>query len=585
MNNSEETNPIPPVSQEPEGPRTGAESLPAIGSPSRRRFLGRAGGFAAATLAAGSVGISSMTESAATTAEAGTIGPLTADQRRLRCLQLRQIAAEFQSNQPLPYQISNADDDVYANRMGSFSKAFQHNSLGDVDPNAYQKYLIALTSGNPSDFEAIPLGGTVKLANPQAAFAYDLEGADSHHVSIPPAPRFESAEEGAEMIEVYWQALLRDVPFSQYGNEPLSIAAVNDLGRQRNFEQTTAANLFRGDFAGEQTGPYLSQFLWKLIPYGAMTIDQRYRVPFPAADFMTRYESWLNIQNGVPPADGIPYDATLRYLRNGRDLGEYVHLDFSYQAFLNAAMILLGFGSGALDDSNPYKGSLRQGAFSTFGGPFILDLVARVANKALRAAWYQKWAVHRRLRPEEFGGRVHNHMTRAAQYPIASNLLESPATAAVFNRFGSFLLPMAYAEGCPTHPAYPAGHAVIAGACVTALKAFFKESAVIPNPVAATDDGLQLEPYNGQLTIGGELNKLAANISLGRDFGGVHWRSDGVQGMLLGEAVAISVLSDMNGCFNERFQGFSLTKFDGSVIVLNSGPSPSTRFVRTGGRL
>ena len=27
-------------------------------------------------------------------------------------------------------------------------------------------------------------------------------------------------------------------------------------------------------------------------------------------------------------------------------------------------------------------------------------------NRALKAAWYQKWSVHRRLRPEEFGGRL-----------------------------------------------------------------------------------------------------------------------------------------------------------------------------------
>ncbi len=41
------------------------------------------------------------------------------------------------------------------------------------------------------------------------------------------------------------------------------------------------------------------------------------------------------------------------------------------------------------------------------------------------------------------------------------------------------LLPMAFPEGSPMHPAYGAGHATVAGACVTILKAFFDTSAVL----------------------------------------------------------------------------------------------------------
>jgi hypothetical protein len=104
---------------------------------------------------------------------------------------------------------------------------------------------------------------------------------------------------------------------------------------------------------------------------------------------------------------------------------------------------------------------------------------------------------------------------------------------------------------------------------VTVLKAFFKESFVIPNPVVSTSGGFSLTPFSGPaLTVGGELNKLAANIAIGRDAAGVHWRSDGIEGLKLGEAVAISVLRDFQGCFNETFSGFSLTKFDGSSLVI-----------------
>lgn len=136
-------------------------------------------------------------------------------------------------------------------------------------------------------------------------------------------------------------------------------------------------------------------------------------------------------------------------------------------------------------------------------------------------------------------------------------------------RFGTYLLPMPYPEGCPVHPAYPAGHAAFIGASVTVLKAFFRESLVIPAPVVATDDGLALEPYSGPpLTVGAELNKLAANVALGRDTAGVHWRTDGVEGMNLGEAVAIGVLTDLRATYTETFGGFSLTRFDGTTIAI-----------------
>lgn len=73
----------------------------------------------------------------------------------------------------------------------------------------------------------------------------------------------------------------------------------------------------------------------------------------------------------------------------------------------------------------------------------------------------------------------------------------------------------------------------------------FKESFVIPAPVESSSDGLSLLPYDGSpLTIGGELNKLASNISIGRDTAGVHWRSDGFEGLKLGEAAAIGILQD-----------------------------------------
>ncbi len=212
---------------------------------------------------------------------------------------------------------------------------------------------------------------------------------------------------------------------------------------------------------------------------------------------MIIYADWLKIQNGMPPQTANKFDTTPRYIRNGRDLGEFVHRDFTYQAYLNACLILLSFGPAAIDPANPYRNSSNQEGFVTFGAPHVLDLMARVANAALRAAWCQKWLVHRRLRPEEFAGRVQNRVAGMAAYPIHPEVFTSGGASKVFGKTGMYLLPMAYPEGSPAHPSYPAGHPTIAGACVTVLKAFFKESFLFPNPVQASNDGLTILPLSG----------------------------------------------------------------------------------------
>ena len=84
----------------------------------------------------------------------------------------------------------------------------------------------------------------------------------------------------------------------------------------------------------------------------------------------------------------------------------------------------------------------------------------------------------------------------------------------------------------------------------------------------ASSDGSTLNPYGGTLTVGNELNKLASNISIGRDASGVHWRTDGLEGMHLGEAAAIALLQDVRRNYNEPFAGFTFTKFDGTTVVI-----------------
>jgi len=456
--------------------------------------------------------------------------------------------------------------------LATFGKGLPHNALGEPDPRVCRQLIRILNSRELDKLEALPLGGVRPLRNPASGLAYDLEGRDSHLCRMPAAPRMDSPRHSAEMVELYWQAILRDVPFTTYSTDPLAAAAAAELSRLSDFRGPRAAGqvtpdlLFRGPFPGEEAGPWISQFLLRNIPYGTLTISQRQRTAEPGIDFMTDPAEWLGIQAGELPTTSDAWSSTPRYMRNGRDLCSYVHLDALYEAYLNACLILLALGA-PLNPGNPYNRLTRTDGFGTFGPPHILSLVTEVATRALKAVWYQKWFIHRRMRPEEFGGRVHHHLTGAAVYPIDAEVLNSTGVTETASRFGSYLLPQAFPEGSPMHPAYGSGHATVAGACITILKAWFDERWVLPEVVVPAVDGDTLVPWGGTtpLTVGGELHKLASNIAMGRNFAGVHWRTDAEEGIRLGEEVACSILREQRLTYHERSR-LTFTKLDGTPI-------------------
>jgi hypothetical protein len=541
------------------------------GGVGRRSFLrGATAGTVSAIVARGV----SVEEVAARSVEATSDarGDATAIRRR-KAFEVREKAARMARSRDRVVQEVNGDEAELPGFIGNFAKGLVHNGLGEVDPSSYLTLLTALRTGRPEDFERIQMGIGPRLVNPQAGLAFDLEGADSHHLAVRPAPRLASAEAAGEMAEMYWLSLLRDVNFADYKEHPLAAAACSDLSRYSDFRgpkaggAVTPETLFRGVTGGDIVGPYVSQFLLKDVRLGALKFPQRMETVLPAVDYLTDFDSWLTAQSGPARFSPQPKDTVRRYIRNLRDLAQWVHLDQLYQAYLQACLILLDSGC-AIDPGLPSARWQVQVGFVEFGAPHIMTLVTEVATRALKAAWFQKWFVHRRLRPEEFGARVHNHLSGLATYPLSPEILESPVVEEIHSRFGSYLLPQAFPEGCPAHPSYAAGHATVAGACVTVLKAFFDESFTIVSPVVPSADGTELEPYVGpEITVGNELDKLAANVGIGRNGAGVHWRSDYSESIALGEAVAISVLQEQKLCFNEPFT-CTLTRFDGTTITL-----------------
>ena len=509
--------------------------------------------------------------------------PGALNSRQQEALKIRQDAAAAQSLRPVANHVNNRDEADLSPYVASFAKGLPHRQSGEVEPSSFEMLLHALSTGKQADFESAAQGSGMKLVNPQAAFAFQIEGADSHCLGMPPAPSLVGAEAAGEMVELYWQALARDVPFTEYGNSQVTLAAVQDLSRLSAFRgptengTITPGTLFRGNAVGGLVGPYISQFLWKPIPVNSSILDQRYRVGLAGIDYLTSYSEWFALQTGVAPYRQWTSDSTPRYIHNGRGLAEWVHYDFLYEAFHHAALILLNQGPDTilssnpyLNPTNPYATARADAGFGTFGGPDICCMLAQACEDALKAAWFQKWAVHRRLRPEEFGGRIHQSRLRAANYGIHADVLNSPALDIVYQANGTYLLPQAFTEGCPLHPSYPAGHAVVSGACSVILKAYFDETQPIQNCVMASADGLSLIPLDQvTLTVGGEVNKLAFNIAMGRDFAGIHYRSDAEAGFRLGEEVAIAILEDVARTYTEDFGGFRFTRLDGTAVSIS----------------
>ncbi len=470
---------------------------------------------------------------------------------------------------------TNGDEARYANKIGSFSKSLPHNAFGEVDLDAYETLRKACVTGNPDDFDAVTLGGTNKLVSPQAGLAFDLQGIDAMAATVPAPPAIASAEMASEMVEHYWMKLLFDVNFLDYGTSAdaaRAAAELNGFGAAYKGPRigglVTPQSLFRDVLPGAKIGPYISQFMWLDTPYGTEYVERKQRTLLPDTDHLVDYDNWLAAQNGHFP-ETASHDPVRRYIRTGRDLSEWVHIDVLFQAYFNALLIMAANGFPP-NPGNPYVGNATQVGFTTFGPPHFATLLCEVSTRALKATWHKKWQVNRRLRPEAYGGLVHNQLT-SDRYPGVLNdrLLNSEAVSRVHDKYGTYLLPMAFPEGSPAHPSYTAGHATVAGACVTILKALFDETHVIEHPVIPTRDGLALEPYNGPtLTVGGELNKLASNVATGRNIAGVHWRSDAIESMLLGEKVAISILRDQRPGYNEKFNGFTFTKFDGTQITV-----------------
>ena len=570
---------------------------------------------------------------------------------KTEALQLRREAASHQLEDAFYPDIRRAFDPAGGQDPNAyFSKLLEHGADGRLTSDgeaAFIQMTHALYTCDLPELGAVPLaveeggeGGARRLlVNPTAAFAFELSGAEGSQLEMPAPPEVNSKEAAAELVEVYGNMLLRDVPFGSYRDNPLAktvaraLTAFGDAykGPKTASGEVTPDLLFRGTTDGDQAGNYLSQFLllpfFPLFPSGCapyvgqiigvgnldlngLARDQKYPIPRSPADggqeFVNTEAEFVAIQNGELPRTyaKLDYDTQARYLTRGRDMGGLVHIDSPYEAYYNALNTLVFRGAPG-NPAFPFgQGDLRNQANGhTMGASDIYTLIGRACIAAFKAAWAHKWLAWRRLRPEAMAARVHFRLKGLADLAdgaavsrwlaregVGAGMHPSllKAGGGVLNAVRqrteghTLLLSQMYPEGSPAHPSYPSGHATVAGACTTVLKAFFNGDAALPQLpggftrhstgyVQTTLDGTALLPYDGALTLGGELDKLASNIAHARDFGGVHFRADGDQGMALGEQVALRLLRDHARTYPEPgFAGFELRLRSGVKVTVTA---------------
>ena len=337
-----------------------------------------------------------------------------------------------------------------------------------------------------------------------------------------PAPSVVSDSTAAEMVELYWMAKVRDVNFHDYGGNTDVANAITDIKKayKKALESPThtvgdlrlgldlpanaagtavkinAQTVFRGGLPDEDKGPLVSQFFLQDINYGTQLVKAT-QVPYKSGrDYLTNFADWLTAQATGRDSDGNDYPNANNYsavngttyyepvtkrrrIQTMRDLARFVNRDALHQAYFNAAL-QLGNLSAKADPGNPYGLYGRQVPFGTMGGPHLLALVSEVASRALHVVWRQKWT-HRRLRPEAYGGLLHvqeigvngtQRMYGLPTWPFDGYLSHTDDVITDSDYF----LPIAFTAGSPAHPAYGAGHATVAGACVTILKAWFDDT-------------------------------------------------------------------------------------------------------------
>lgn len=222
-----------------------------------------------------------------------------------------------------------------------------------------------------------------------------------------------------------------------------------------------------------------------------------------------------------------------------RGLASMAHQD---QPYLPGLFIAFQLSAAQVPLSSRFPALPNETGFVSHGG--LVDIHCAIAE-ATRLAMQWTWALKARecaARPEELwpdaaAGKLHPDIL--AKAPL------------IMSRVGPYL-PMTFAEGAPLHSTFPSGHASILSACATVLCAMFKDGRV---------PALGIENLHDEIRHG-----LWIMQGIGRMAAGLHFRSDMLYGIGVGEAAALHVLRARKQA--EPLGQTTFTGFFGREIVI-----------------
>lgn len=239
------------------------------------------------------------------------------------------------------------------------------------------------------------------------------------------------------------------------------------------------------------------------------------------------------------------------------------------QPFFGAALDALAGGSSL--DPHLTGAALAQG--SGWTGSRVLSLMAEAETLALRLAGQRGRHADRLTRPVVTAARMsvclaQEEMLRRTDATIAAadelaeaapRLLDWVGKANLASRgplrfARSLFLPLCPVDAIPPHPADLNGHALVAGALATVIKACFDTA-----PLRNVDRDQQAR------CLAHDVDRLCSDIALARCVAATHFPAENHQDLRIGEALALGLLRDALEEDN-RDAALSLTGFDGQRL-------------------
>lgn len=347
-------------------------------------------------------------------------------------------------------------------RVVGFHKGFEHDMYGHLTAAAlseYQKLVCGIVSKdidtiievkgyNPSGASPAP---SLTYAGVLDAMNGTVAGMNSTSVKMADSHQEFGDEKCAEIVEDYLRGLCLDIPFVDYPTAIADPDPLKPLGLAKSILETSemreyflqapvppnvaysASTIFRGNNAGAQKGPLVSQLFYHNIPGGPSSIPgvpnwkrvQKYTSAKRLAQ-STSAVSWgftpgqsASLLNGLTTelyngggatVQTSAADARTAFHCDGRSLATYVLEEPRAQAAYDATLVLSSWGLQFNEGlGGPFNNNRDNNTNAHPASP--QTIAAFLANNNNTLAFYWKYFTNRGTRVEAMGLYTHNALT------------------------------------------------------------------------------------------------------------------------------------------------------------------------------